>query len=198
MRARLLALPELGTILLRNFAFGASTPWKRIRCKRGRGTRAARRSMNSSGAMTIWVVPSLNATLQLQHDLAGAVTLEPFVGDGRAGDIAAQVLQFLALIGAPAHRRMEAKAVEFGAQVRRGWFVWARHALQAQHLLPRSWPERDAVGAGGRLQGQKRAFPIRFGEVGPVLLCGTARDRKKVSWPALGPALFSGPALPTP
>ena len=40
----------LGTILLRNFALGASTPWKRIRCKRGRGTRAARRSMNSSAA----------------------------------------------------------------------------------------------------------------------------------------------------
>ena len=40
---------------------------------------------------------------------------KPFVGDRRAGDIAAQVLQFLALIGAPAHRRMEAKAVEFGA-----------------------------------------------------------------------------------
>ena len=38
--------------------------------------------------------------LQLQHHLAGAVTLEPFVGDRRAGDIAAQVLQFLALIGA--------------------------------------------------------------------------------------------------
>ena len=30
---------------------------------------------------------------QLQHDIAGAVTLEPFVGDRRAGDIAAQVLQ---------------------------------------------------------------------------------------------------------
>ena len=71
--------------------------------------------MNSSGDMTIWVVPSLNALFSLQHHLAGAVTLEPFVGDRRAGDIAAQVLQFLALIGAPAHRRMEAKAVEFGA-----------------------------------------------------------------------------------
>jgi hypothetical protein len=42
--------------------------------------------------------------LQLQHHLAGAVTLEPFVGDRRAGDIAAQVLQFLALIGAPAQK----------------------------------------------------------------------------------------------
>jgi hypothetical protein len=40
-------------------ALRAKTPWKRIRCKRGRGTRAARRYMNSSGDMTIWVVPSL-------------------------------------------------------------------------------------------------------------------------------------------
>src|SRR5262245_15136532 len=39
-----------GTILLRNFAFGASTPWNRIRWRRGRGTRAARRYMNSSGS----------------------------------------------------------------------------------------------------------------------------------------------------
>jgi hypothetical protein len=34
-------------------------------------------------------------TLQLQYDLAGAVTLEPFVGDGRPGDIAAELLEFL-------------------------------------------------------------------------------------------------------
>jgi len=27
----------------RSYAFGASTPWKRIRCSRGRGTSAARR-----------------------------------------------------------------------------------------------------------------------------------------------------------
>jgi hypothetical protein len=31
-------------------------------------------------------------TLQLKHDLAGAVTLEPFVGDGRPGDIAAELV----------------------------------------------------------------------------------------------------------
>jgi hypothetical protein len=62
--------------------------------------------------------------LQLQHHLAGAVTLEPFVGDRRAGDIAAQVLQFLALIGAPAHRRMEAKA-EKGKGVTSAFsFLW--------------------------------------------------------------------------
>ena len=72
------------------------------------------RCMNSSGDMTIWVVPSLNGS-SVAITLGGAVTLEPFVGDRRAGDIAAQVLQFLALNGAPAHRRMETEAVEFGA-----------------------------------------------------------------------------------
>src|SRR4030095_6969247 len=65
----------LGTISRRSFAFGASTPWKRIRCKRGRGTRAARRCMNSSGDMTIWVGAVFERALQLQHHLAGAVTL---------------------------------------------------------------------------------------------------------------------------
>jgi hypothetical protein len=29
-------------------------------------------------------------TLQLQHDLAGAITFEPFIGDGRPGDIGAR------------------------------------------------------------------------------------------------------------
>jgi hypothetical protein len=52
-------------------------------------------------------------TLQLQHDLAGAITFEPFVGDGRPGDIAAEPLQFFTLIGAvhrdrsDHHRRTE-------------------------------------------------------------------------------------------
>ena len=56
-------------------------------------------------------------TLQLQHDLAGAITFEPFVGDGRPGDIAAELLEFFTLIGAPAHRRMEAKAVRVDTQL---------------------------------------------------------------------------------
>ena len=110
----------------------------------------------------------LSSLAQLMR--ADAVTLEPFVGDRRPGDIAAQVLQLLALIGAPAHCRMKSEAVEFGTQARGGWPVCARQALQAQHLLSRSSPERKAVGARGRLQGQKRVFPIRFGEVGHALL----------------------------
>ena len=39
--------------------------------------------------------------LKLQHDLAGAIMFEPFVGDGRPSDIAAELLQFQTLIGAP-------------------------------------------------------------------------------------------------
>jgi hypothetical protein len=41
--------------------------------------------------------------------LAGAI------GDGRPGDVAAELLQFCTLIGAPTHRRMEAKALRVEA-----------------------------------------------------------------------------------
>ena len=40
--------------------------------------------------------------LELQHDLAGTGALEPFVGNGRAGDIAAQAFELLALMSATA------------------------------------------------------------------------------------------------
>jgi hypothetical protein len=56
-------------------------------------------------------------TLQLQHDLAGAITFDPFVGDGRPGDVAAELLQLFTLIGAPTHRRVQAKAVRVDAQL---------------------------------------------------------------------------------
>ena len=50
-----------GTTIARSLAFGASTPWKRIRCSLGRGISAASRCMNSSGLMTRCVVPSRQA-----------------------------------------------------------------------------------------------------------------------------------------
>ncbi len=58
-------------------------------------------------------------TFALQHHLASTIALEPFVGNGRAGDIAAKAFEFLALVGAIAHARVHAKAVELGAQTRR-------------------------------------------------------------------------------
>ena len=43
---------------------------------------------------------------ELEHDLAGAIAHEPFIGNRGAGDVAAQALEFLALMGATAYRRM--------------------------------------------------------------------------------------------
>src|SRR5215510_14157231 len=74
-------------------------------------------------------------TLQLQYDLAGAIALEPFVGDGGPGDVAAELLQFCTLIGAPAHRRVQAKAVRVDMQLRGGRRDCARQALQAQLMV---------------------------------------------------------------
>jgi len=73
----------------------------------------------------------------LQHGLAAAITFEPFVGDGRPDDVAAELLQFCTLIGAPAHRRMEAKAVRVDTQLWSGGPGRARQALQAQDLVAR-------------------------------------------------------------
>jgi len=60
------------------------------------------------------------SALQLQHDLAGAITLEPFVGNGGACDLAAQAFERLALTGATAHRRMQAEAVRQDAAFEKG------------------------------------------------------------------------------
>ena len=101
-----------------------------------------RRHHDVGGAVSV-------GALQLQHDLASAVALEAFIGNGRARDVAAQVFELLALIGAAAHRRMQAEAVAVGAQARRGSFAGARQAVQAQHLLSRARALRNAgVGSG--------------------------------------------------
>jgi hypothetical protein len=48
----------------RSVALGASTPWKRIRCNRGRETSAASRCMNSSGDITMCVVVGCGSELR--------------------------------------------------------------------------------------------------------------------------------------
>ena len=79
--------------------------------------------------------------------MVGTITFEPFVGDGRPGDVAAELLQFFTLIGAPAHRRMQAKAIRVDTQLWGGRADCARQALQAQHFLPSSRAERNPIGA---------------------------------------------------
>jgi len=104
-------------------------------------------------------------TLQLQHDLASAITFDPFVGEGRPVDIAAELLEFFTLIGAPAHRCVQVKAVRVDLQLRGGHPGSARQALQAQHFLPSAWAERNTISAGGNLQSLERAVGIHFGEL---------------------------------
>jgi len=57
-----------------SLAFGASTPWNRMRCSRGRGTSAANRCMNSSGLITRCVVPSRHGVLSLSSTCPAALT----------------------------------------------------------------------------------------------------------------------------
>ena len=103
-----------------------------------------RRHHDMGGAVLI-------GALQLQHRLASTVALEPFVGNGRAGDIAAQLFERLALIGAATHPRVQAlvpysgKAVRISAQRLAGWCCSAGQRLQTEHFLPRARPKRDAI-----------------------------------------------------
>jgi hypothetical protein len=49
--------------------------------------------------------------LQCEHHLPGPIEYKTFIGDGGAGDVAAEVFEFLPLMGGTAHLGMEAKAL---------------------------------------------------------------------------------------
>lgn len=56
--------------------------------------------------------PVLVWTLErLQHHTIGAVAIEPFIGNRRARDVAAQTFELVALIGSTAYVGMQAKTV---------------------------------------------------------------------------------------
>jgi hypothetical protein len=55
--------------------------------------------------------PILVGVFELQHDLAIAIALESFVGNRRAGDVAAHMFELVALIDGEPHLGMEAKAL---------------------------------------------------------------------------------------
>ena len=54
--------------------------------------------------------------LELEHHLPGGVGLHAFVGQCRAGDVAAQLFQRLAVFGRAAHRSVQAEPIVVGAQ----------------------------------------------------------------------------------
>ena len=110
----------LGMISARRLAWGASTPWKRIRGHRGRGTSAASRCMNSRGDIPNRGGAVVVRAFELQHDLTGTVEYQPFIGEGRAGDVAAEVLELVALIDGEPHFGVQAKALLIDTALQRG------------------------------------------------------------------------------
>ena len=94
----------------------------------------------------------------MQHDIAGGSAFEPFVRNGGAGDVAAQVFEFAALMGAEPHRGMQSEAVLVGAAWWCGIRLSAWNGSQGEHFLPRPRPKRNAVSTRGCLQGCERVI----------------------------------------
>ena len=73
---------------------------------------------------------------QLEHHLPGDVALHTLVGQGRARDTAAQLLQRLAVVGAAAHRSAQAETLHVGTQLWSERGITGHGALDREHLLP--------------------------------------------------------------
>jgi hypothetical protein len=126
-----------------------------MRCNLGRGTGAHRAPFGRPCGQPLHELqraydqmrgPVAPRRLEPELDLAGGVELDPLVRQRRPHDVAAQLLQPLAVMGFDPHRRVQTEPVDVGAQglARRGL---PRHrATQRQHLLPGTGPEGDAVG----------------------------------------------------
>ena len=145
-----------GTTHDRSLALGASTPWNRMRCSRGRGTGARRAPFGRPGGQPLHELQRTHHQvrgaiaprgLELQLHLPGRVELHPLVRQCRPGDGAAQLFQPLAVMGLDSHRGVQAEAVDVSAQglARRGL---ARHcAPQGRHLLAGAGPESGILRA---------------------------------------------------
>ena len=96
---------------------------------------------------------------------------KPFVTDGRARDVAAQLFDALPILRCAAHACVQAEAMRVGAQ--RRFAVGKRRALsfiQPQHCAPRAWALRDAPGRCGRLQRIQHVIGVGVGQVHLALL----------------------------
>jgi hypothetical protein len=102
---------------------------------------------------------------ELQHHLPSSVALHTFVGQGPAGDVAAQLLQRLALVGVAAHGGVQAESVHVCAQVLLEARLPRHSALQRQSRPAGARAEGYAVGTGRRLQRPERAGLVRIAVV---------------------------------
>ena len=92
------------------------------------------------------VVPSCQAVFSLSTPRPRGVALHTFVGQGRARDVAAQLLQRLAVVGAAAHGSVQAETLHVGTQLWSERSITGHGALHREHLLPGTRTEGNAVG----------------------------------------------------
>ncbi len=107
---------------------------------------------------------------QLQHDIAGAVECEPFIGDGRAGDVATQLLELITLIHGAAHRGVEAEPLLVGTALPSRGRLKVGDRSQGDHFLTGTWSQGNAIGTSGRLQRRQSGIGLGVGQVRRALL----------------------------
>ena len=130
------------------------------RVNRSSNTRlSSRAQLSRTGRRCAQFASHSSSCLELEHDLPCGVGLHALIGQSRARDVAAQLLQRLAVVGAAAHRGVQAETVDVGKQ-RLLEVRIPGHALQAlhrQHLFSPSWPQGDATSTRRGLQRPEHA-----------------------------------------
>ncbi len=99
---------------------------------------------------------------QLAYHLPGGVALHPLVGQRRAGDLAPQLLERLAVVRPAAHSSMQAETLHIGPKRLVEVRLPGRRALHRQHLLPGAWAEGDPISTRRSLQGPARTGLVRI------------------------------------
>ena len=95
----------------------------------------------------ICLVPSRQAVLSLSTTCS-RVALHASVGTCRARDVAAQLLECMAVIGSATHRRVQAETLHVGTQRLREHGVSRHGSLHREHLPPGARAKCDAMRYG--------------------------------------------------
>jgi len=111
---------------------------------------------------------------ELEHHLPGRVGLHALVGQSGSRDVAAQLLQRLAVVGTTTHGCAQAITVDISAHVLLEVRIPGHCALHVQYFLAGAWAEGDALLTGSGLQRPEHAGIVRMGvsvsHVGRTLL----------------------------
>ena len=105
---------------------------------------------------------------ELEDDLAGRGAAQAFMAQGRTGDVATELFEFLSLMGSTRRLGMQTEPLRTHTPLGLR-HVWAREAQRRvfprQHFLAGSGAKGNAVGAGGRLQRGQGGIGIGVGQI---------------------------------